>query len=69
MSARIVVVDNYDSFTWNLVQLLYGNGREVVVRRNDEVDAETLEREWASGRASSMDEAVEAALGRRSATG
>ena len=43
MSARIVVVDNYDSFTWNLVQLLYGNGREVVVRRNDEVDAETLE--------------------------
>ena len=43
MNERIVVVDNYDSFTWNLVQLLYGNGREVVVRRNDEVDAETLE--------------------------
>jgi anthranilate synthase/aminodeoxychorismate synthase-like glutamine amidotransferase len=40
---RIVVVDNYDSFTWNLVQTLYGDGREVVVRRNDAVDADSLE--------------------------
>ena len=43
MNERIVVVDNYDSFTWNLVQLLHGDGREVVVRRTDEIDAETLE--------------------------
>jgi para-aminobenzoate synthetase component 2 len=42
-TARIVVVDNYDSFTWNLVQALYGEGREVVVRRNDAVDAESME--------------------------
>jgi anthranilate synthase component 2 len=31
----IVVVDNYDSFTYNLVQLLLSLGREVDVRRND----------------------------------
>lgn len=42
MTARIVVVDNYDSFTWNLVQVLYGEGREVVVRRNDAVDADSM---------------------------
>ena len=37
---RILVIDNYDSFTWNLVQALAGNGREVVVRRNDAVTAD-----------------------------
>jgi anthranilate synthase/aminodeoxychorismate synthase-like glutamine amidotransferase len=43
MNLRIVVVDNYDSFTWNLVQALYGDGREVIVRRNDAIDADSLE--------------------------
>jgi anthranilate synthase/aminodeoxychorismate synthase-like glutamine amidotransferase len=43
MNHRIVVVDNYDSFTWNLVQTLYAEGREVVVRRNDAIDADSLE--------------------------
>src|SRR5688572_32118229 len=43
MNYRIVVVDNYDSFTWNLVQALYADGREVIVRRNDAVDADSLE--------------------------
>ncbi|RYG48176.1 aminodeoxychorismate/anthranilate synthase component II [bacterium] len=33
----ILVVDNYDSFTYNLVQYLGQAGAEVVVRRNDEV--------------------------------
>ncbi len=31
----ILVVDNYDSFTWNLVQMLGGRGAELEVVRND----------------------------------
>ncbi len=34
---RIVLVDNYDSFTWNLAQYLMMLGAEVEVVRNDEV--------------------------------
>ncbi len=34
---RILVVDNYDSFVFNLVQYLAQLGAEVTVRRNDEV--------------------------------
>ena len=34
---RVLVIDNYDSFTFNLVQYLGELGAEVVVRRNDEV--------------------------------
>jgi para-aminobenzoate synthetase component 2 len=34
---RILVVDNYDSFVFNLVQYLAQLGAEVDVRRNDEV--------------------------------
>ncbi|MDP9117248.1 MAG: aminodeoxychorismate/anthranilate synthase component II [Actinomycetota bacterium] len=34
---RILVVDNYDSFVYNLVQYLGQLGAEVVVHRNDEV--------------------------------
>ena len=33
----IFVLDNYDSFTYNLVHLLYALGAEVTVRRNREV--------------------------------
>ena len=33
--ARILVVDNYDSFVYNLVQYLYQLGAECEVRRND----------------------------------
>jgi anthranilate synthase component II len=35
----ILVIDNYDSFTWNLVQYFGELGAEVRVVRNDEVDA------------------------------
>jgi anthranilate synthase component 2 len=31
----IILIDNYDSFTWNLVHYLAEAGAEVVVRRND----------------------------------
>ncbi len=37
MGARILVVDNYDSFVFNLVQYLGQLGAECDVRRNDEV--------------------------------
>jgi para-aminobenzoate synthetase component 2 len=40
--ARILVVDNYDSFVFNLVQYLAQLGAEVVVRRNDEVTPEDV---------------------------
>ncbi len=33
----LLVIDNYDTFTWNLVQFLGALGAEPVVRRNDEV--------------------------------
>ena len=33
----ILVIDNYDSFTYNLVQYLGELGEEVVVKRNDVV--------------------------------
>ena len=37
---RVLVIDNYDSFTYNLVQYLGELGSEVIVRRNDEVTPE-----------------------------
>ena len=40
----ILLVDNYDSFTYNLAHLLQELGAEVVVRRNDEIDADEAER-------------------------
>src|SRR5919202_5130726 len=39
----IFVLDNYDSFTYNLVQYLGELGADVVVRRNDEVTVEEIE--------------------------
>jgi para-aminobenzoate synthetase component 2 len=39
----ILVIDNYDSFTYNLVQYLGQLGAEVVVRRNDEITMEEIE--------------------------
>src|SRR6185503_7061619 len=39
----ILVIDNYDSFTYNLVQYFGELGEEVVVRRNDEVSLDEIE--------------------------
>ena len=38
----IIVIDNYDSFTWNLVQYLWELGAEVEVYRNDELTVEQV---------------------------
>jgi anthranilate synthase/aminodeoxychorismate synthase-like glutamine amidotransferase len=40
----ILVIDNYDSFTYNLVQYLAELGAEVVVRRNDRITTEDVDR-------------------------
>ena len=40
----ILLVDNYDSFTYNLAHLFGALGAEVTVRRNDEIDADEAER-------------------------
>ena len=39
----VFVLDNYDSFTYNLVQYLGELGQEVVVRRNDQVTVAEVE--------------------------
>ena len=39
----ILVIDNYDSFTYNLVQYLGELGGDVVVRRNDEITSDEIE--------------------------
>jgi len=40
VSARVLLVDNYDSFTYNLVQALALLGAEVTVHRNDRVSVD-----------------------------
>jgi len=39
----ILVIDNYDSFTFNLVQALEAAGATVIVRRNDAIDRAGIE--------------------------
>jgi anthranilate synthase/aminodeoxychorismate synthase-like glutamine amidotransferase len=39
----IVIIDNYDSFTYNIVQTLGGLGARMEVFRNDKVDCRTIE--------------------------
>ncbi|MGK0701572.1 aminodeoxychorismate/anthranilate synthase component II [Priestia flexa] len=39
----ILMIDNYDSFTFNLVQYLGELGHELVVKRNDEITIEEIE--------------------------
>jgi anthranilate synthase component 2 len=40
----LLMIDNYDSFTYNLVQYLGELGEEVVVRRNDEITVSEIEK-------------------------
>src|SRR2546430_7009062 len=39
---QILMIDNYDSFTYNLVQYLGELGAEVTVRRNDKISVEEI---------------------------
>ncbi|AME06699.1 aminodeoxychorismate/anthranilate synthase component II [Bacillus siamensis] len=39
----ILMIDNYDSFTYNLVQYLGELGEKLIVRRNDEITIEEIE--------------------------
>jgi anthranilate synthase/aminodeoxychorismate synthase-like glutamine amidotransferase len=40
----ILLIDNYDSFTYNLVQMIEGMGQEVKVFRNDKIDVQDMEK-------------------------
>ena len=40
MSARLLLIDNYDSFTYNLVQAFMVLGAEVLVHRNDQISVD-----------------------------
>lgn len=41
---QILVIDNYDSFTYNLVHYLQDLGCEVTVKRNDKLDLEEVDK-------------------------
>ena len=40
----VLIIDNYDSFTYNLVQYLGELGADIEVRRNDQTSVEEIER-------------------------
>ena len=40
MSARLLLIDNYDSFTYNLVQAFMVLGADVLVHRNDQISVD-----------------------------
>lgn len=40
---KLLMIDNYDSFTWNLVQYLQELGAEVLVHRNDAITVADIE--------------------------
>ena len=39
---NVLMIDNYDSFTWNVVQYLWELGAEVAVTRNDEITTDEI---------------------------
>jgi anthranilate synthase/aminodeoxychorismate synthase-like glutamine amidotransferase len=40
--SKVLVIDNYDSFTYNLVQYLGELGAELIVHRNDQIDLNSV---------------------------
>ena len=53
----ILMIDNYDSFTYNIVQYLLELGAEVEVRRNDEITIAEIE-QWPRRKLSSLPDPV-----------
>ncbi|MDR7095420.1 anthranilate synthase component II [Hydrogenophaga laconesensis] len=47
---QVLMVDNYDSFTFNIVQYLGELGAEVTVVRNDEISVDELDQRLAAGK-------------------
>ncbi len=41
-ASNLVLIDNYDSFTWNVYQYLVLEGAKVTVYRNDKISMEEL---------------------------
>ena len=39
----ILLLDNYDSFTYNLAQYLGQMGQELLIRRNDQITLDEIE--------------------------
>ena len=42
IAPNVLMIDNYDSFTWNIVQYLWELGAEVSVHRNDEITTDEI---------------------------
>ncbi len=43
-AANVILIDNFDSFTWNVYQYLVLEGAKVTVYRNNEITVEELEK-------------------------
>src|SRR6201999_325376 len=41
-ASNLILIDNYDSFTWNIYQYLVLEGAQVTVYRNDEISLDAL---------------------------
>ena len=46
---QVLVIDNYDSFTYNLVHYLGELGAELVVRRNDKISVDDVDGDGPGG--------------------
>jgi anthranilate synthase/aminodeoxychorismate synthase-like glutamine amidotransferase len=43
LAMKVLVLDNYDSFTWNLVQAIEASGAQCLVHRSDRIGLEEIE--------------------------